>query len=40
MVFETENSKNLYGHELRAGCWRVGRWRGDKGGKIRKTVIA
>ena len=31
-----------HGHELRGDCWRVGGagQRGDKGGKIRKTVIA
>ena len=32
-----------HGHELRGGeCWRVGGagWRGDKEGKIEKTVIA
>ena len=33
-----------HGHELRGRgeCWRVGGagWRGDKGGKIGKTIIA
>ena len=38
-----ELTSTTHGHELRWGeCWTIGGagWKGDKGGKIGKTVIA